>query len=390
MLRRMNRPDYTGGGLVNLMASLIRARGGRAEAPELAALPAASLADARHVVLLVIDGLGDDWLRRQARQGLLAQRRIASMTTVFPPTTATAITTYLTGDAPQQHGVTGWFMWLRELGCVMTVLPGTPRFGGVGYRKAGIDVQHLFGHQPLFARLAVASVAVSPAHIARSDYNLAHLGPARLRPFDGLQDLAREIRRSIRKARAPSYVYAYWPGLDALGHKRGIDSAEALDHLAEIEQTVGMLADSLAGTDTAIVISADHGQIDATLADVVDVRQHPELADCLRIPLCGEPRAAFCYVRPDRVQDFEAYCTDALGERFELHPSGALIEQGLFGLGPAHPELAQRVGDYVLLSKGRNVIHDALPFDKKPFEQIGVHGGLSDAELRVPVSLLHC
>jgi predicted AlkP superfamily pyrophosphatase or phosphodiesterase len=75
------------------------------------------------------------------------------MTSVFPPTTATAITTYLTGDAPQQHALTGWHTWMRELGCVMTVLPGRPRYGGVGYRQAGIDAQRLFDHRILFDRM---------------------------------------------------------------------------------------------------------------------------------------------------------------------------------------------------------------------------------------------
>jgi hypothetical protein len=385
----MNRPDYNGGGLVNMMASLIRARGGSAEHADLAALPASALAGARHIVLLVIDGLGDDWLRRHAPDGLLARHRVTAVTSVFPPTTASAITTYLTGDAPQQHGLTGWFMWLRELGCVMTVLPGTPRYGGVGYRQAGIDLNQLLGHRSVFARMASRSVAVSPRYIARSDFNLAHLGPARLRPYKGLKGLTRQIARAIRKARSPSYVYAYWPGLDSLGHARGIDSPESVAHLGALEQHIAMLTDALAGSDTALLISADHGQIDTAPGDLTDLADHPELADCLHIPLCGEPRAAFCYVRPDRVQAFEHYCTTVLGERFALYPSRELMEEGLFGPGPPHPRLAERIGDYTLLARGNNLIRDPLPFDK-PFTQVGVHGGLSNAELRVPLCLLRC
>ena len=37
--------------------------------------------------------------------------------------TATAITTFMTGLAPQQHGLTGWHVYLKELGCVTAVLP---------------------------------------------------------------------------------------------------------------------------------------------------------------------------------------------------------------------------------------------------------------------------
>jgi hypothetical protein len=112
-------PNYQGASIINLMQSLIRARGPAAGAatsstsapyPEAQLLPAAEIARARHLVLLVIDGLGDDWLRRQSPQGPLARHRLGALTSVFPPTTATAITSYLTGDAPQQHGMTGWYM----------------------------------------------------------------------------------------------------------------------------------------------------------------------------------------------------------------------------------------------------------------------------------------
>jgi hypothetical protein len=271
----------------------------------------------------------------------------------------------------------------------MTVLPGTPRYGGLSYGKVGIDLAMLFQHRSVFARIASQSIAVSPRHIARSDYNLAHLGPAALRPFSGLAGLRRQIVRAVRRTRGPSYVYAYWPGLDTIGHHRGIESPAALAHLAALEEHIGALSAALAGTDTALVISADHGQIDTTPADVTDIGDHPELADCLRIPLCGEPRAAFCYVRPDRVDAFETYCAEVLGPRFALHHSAELMEQGLYGLGPPHPRLAERIGDYTLIARGSNVIRDRLLADK-PFRQVGVHGGLSDAELRVPLCLLRC
>ena len=41
---------------------------------------------------------------------------------MFPPTTAAAVTTLLTATAPQQHAVTGWFLYLRELGTVTAFL----------------------------------------------------------------------------------------------------------------------------------------------------------------------------------------------------------------------------------------------------------------------------
>ncbi len=387
MLRRMNQPDYAGGCIVNLMASIIRARGGESDYPDLRQLPAATLAPARHVVLLVIDGLGDDWLQRHAPDGLLWRHRVGAICSVFPPTTASAITTYLTGDAPQQHALTGWHTWLRELGCVMSVLPGRPRYGGVGYRGAGVDVRKLFGHRPVSERIATDSVVIAPAEIASSDFNLAHLGRAKARRFEHLTGMFRQIARAIRGSPEASYCYAYWPRLDGIGHEQGIESDAAVAHLHEIEAALSDFCDRIADSGTLVLVCADHGQIDTAPSDRLDLAQHPELVECLTIPLCGEPRAAFCYVHPDRADSFEGYCREVLGERFDLYSSRALIASGVFGLGPPHPRLRERVGDYTLLARGNNVIRERLPFDR-PFEQIGVHGGLSQAELMVPLAMI--
>ncbi len=105
------------------------------------------------------------------------------------------------------------------------------------------------------------------------------------------------------------------------------------------------------------------------------------------MPLCGEPRAAFCYVRADRVTAFEEYCHQVLGDRVDLVPSRQLVEDGLFGNGSPHPRFMERVGDYCLLPRGNHVIRDYLP-SETPHAQIGVHGGLSEAELMVPLCVL--
>lgn len=384
----MITPDYQGGSIVNLMSSIIRARGGGSDYAPLRLLPPEDFADATNVVLLVVDGLGARWLGQRSPDGLLRRHLLGPITSVFPPTTASAITSFLTGDAPQQHALTGWYTYLRELGCVMTVLPGSPRYGGIGYRKAGIDPARLFGHRPISERIATRSVFVSPAHIAHSDFNLAHLGRADLQTFENLGEMFRRTARTIRRSREAKYLYLYWPRLDAIGHEKGMESASALSHLLEIERALDVFLRNITGTDTLVLVTADHGQVDTRPEECIDVADHPDLAQCLALPLCGEPRAAFCYVRPRRVDMFEGYCREVLGGALDLWPSESLVEQGLFGLGEPHPRLVERIGDYVILMRGNRVIRDWLPFEKT-FQHAGVHGGLTAAELEVPLCVLH-
>src|SRR6185436_17335693 len=85
--------------------------------------PAQEVGDARNIVLLIVDGLGDNYLQRRGAGSELARRRRASLTSVFPSTTASAITTSYTGRTPLEHGLTGWFTYFGEAGCVSAALP---------------------------------------------------------------------------------------------------------------------------------------------------------------------------------------------------------------------------------------------------------------------------
>src|SRR5204863_8415390 len=118
--------------------------GAAARHAPLNALPAAELSGARNIVLLIIDGMGDGYLRRRGAGGQFARRRRAAITSVFPSTTASAITTSYTGCTPLEHGLTGWFAYFGEAGCVGAPLPFTSRGDGVSLSTRGVSPGEIF------------------------------------------------------------------------------------------------------------------------------------------------------------------------------------------------------------------------------------------------------
>jgi hypothetical protein len=305
------------------------------------------------------------------------------MTSVYPPTTTTAVTTLLTGDAPQQHGLTGWHMYFRELGSVLAVLPGRPRYGGVALGAAGIDTRALLGHTPFADRIGVEACSIAPAAIAHSDFNLAHLGRAALTGYEGLDGLLEAVSATLRQP-GRRYVYAYWPALDAIGHREGIHSAAAASHLQDLDRTFMQLLERLQGTDTLVIVCADHGQVDTTPATRLCLDDHPALRELLALPLCGEPRSAFCYLRSGCEADFDNYVAAELAGVARALPARQLLEEHWFGPGQPHPELAWRIGDRVLLLRANYTLKDWLPQEQR-VELVGVHGGLSSDEMLVPL-----
>jgi hypothetical protein len=386
----MSQPDYHGGSIVNLMTSLILGLGGASNGyVPLRTLEPGRLKQYRNIVLLVIDGLGHQYLTRAGAGSTLRAHLQGRITSVFPTTTATAITTFFTGLAPQQHGLTGWHTWFRELGCVLKVLLTCPRYGGASLHDTGIDAARLFDHVPVFDHLSACSHVISPQHIAHSNFNLAHSGRAKVHAYQGLEQMFELTAGVVRASRERSFVYAYWPDMDRIAHEYGIASDEAHRHLAELDAGFMQFLERIAGSDTLVIATADHGIIDTVEERVIDLGNHPDMADMLVLPLCGEPRVAFCYVRPDRHHDFEHYVANELAAYTTLWPSRELVARNYFGLGMPHPRLHERVGDYTLIMKENFVIRDWL-FGEERYSQIGVHGGLSEQELYVPLVVTAC
>jgi hypothetical protein len=377
------KPNYQNGSIVNLMASLAQGLGippGRYAPLDL--LDPAEVAATDNVVLLVLDGVGCNYLRKHpsAFDRYLRGR----MTSVFPSSTAPAITSFVTASAPQQHAVSGWFMNLRELGTVAMILPFCPRWGGAPFESAGLGVSELIARRPLFDELDVESYVLIGEQLVNSCYTRATAGNAARVPYRNLEDCLTGIRRLVKSNRRRKLIYAYWPLFDALAHSHGAGSKQAEMHFYELAQGFAALAEALQGTNTLLIATADHGFIDTTPASTVHLADHPELESCLSLPLCGEPRAAFCYVRAGKVESFESYVRDRLAACCELHRSEELVAAGWFGSGEPEPRLLERLGDYVMLAKDRYVIKDTLP-SERDWRDVGVHGGASADEMYVPL-----
>ena len=381
-------PDYRGGSLVNLMSSILKATGGASPYAPLTLLPPESLASAKNIVLMVIDGFGYEFLMRQAEQTVFHRHLAGKITSIFPSTTAAGITTFLTGLAPQQHAVTGWFMLLKELGCVATTLKFQPRCCEASLLRKDVTPPALYGNgTSLFAQMRRATYSVDLSTLVNTDYNSRMNDCPRKRSFSTFPECLQQLGAIITQEPEPKFIYAYWDAIDALSHVYGACSIETVRHFYEISDALDAWLEQLRGTDTTLIITADHGLIDTDMTRTIQVKQHPALRETLTLPMCAEARVAFCYVRPSKTAQFEQYIQREFDGICDLYRSEALIEKGLFGLFEADPRLFDRIGDYAIIMRSNYVIRDFLLGEKETF-YVGYHGGLSAEEMFVPLIVM--
>lgn len=375
-------PDYQGGSLLNLMQTLSLELGG----PDLGHAPLrgdalAGIGRHRHVCLILIDGLGEAQLSRLGPDSQLRALQRATLGSVFPPTTAAAVVTVMTGRAPAEHGLIGWHLLHgEEIIAPLPLYVRHPR-GSASAPQALAD--SLFRAPPLFDRLGRRAVYAQPAFINDSPCSRYHAGACERMAYRDPADAFAQLAHRLA-GEEPAFHYLYLPQLDTLMHEKGPDSDEARQLLAELDGHFAALIATAARHDAALVAIADHGFVAAPEAQWLDLNADAELYGLLARPLSGETRLAYCHVRPGQAERFIALAGERLGHACWVLPSRLLLEAGVFGPGPAHPDLARRCGDAVLIAKPGWNIRDILP-GEKALRLAGVHAGAHPDEAAIPL-----
>jgi hypothetical protein len=385
----MHLPNYRDGSIVNLMSSITRAFGAKSPYGVLKTLDMNRLRKSDKILLLVIDGLGYEYLQKNGAHSVLKEHLHAKITSVFPSTTATGITTFLTGLAPQQHAITGWFMLIKELGLVARILPFNPRYGGPSIGKTGIDSRTVFNLHPISTQIKAESHYLMPDYLVDSDYSAATSQGATTHGCKSVDECLKMTKDVITSKSGRKFIYAYLPDFDSLCHEFGTQSREVLLYFQQLNHALVELLDALRESDTAILITSDHGLIDTETMDRISLEEHPDLTSTLSLPLCGEPRVAYCYVHPARVKRFRDYVATHLGDYCTLYKSSDLVRKHFFGLHEANPHLFDRIGDYALIMKENYVLKDFVLGESTHFLRAN-HGGVSKEEMYVPLITIFC
>jgi hypothetical protein len=274
-------------------------------------------------------------------------------------------------------------MYLKEFGSVVTSLLYQSRCTGASLQRNAIGADCVYGHRPIFKELSRKVYSIQPQQFRTTEYDIRiNQIPYKL-SYRTLSGFFRKIRQVVRRRHEQTFTYAYWSEFDSLCHHYGTKSPEVAAHFEQLEHEFTKLVGATAGTDTMIIVTADHGLLDTERDQIVEVKHHPEFLETLALPLCGEPRVAYCYVRPSKTAQFERYIATQLDGMCKLYRSEDLIVRNYFGLFEPDPRLYDRIGDYVLIMRDNYVIKDFLLNEEEKFH-IGNHGGVSEEEMLVP------
>ncbi len=330
------------------------------------------LPTARHVVVVILDGLGHYQLDSRRGHAPFLRSIVSDVVTAgYPTTTATSLSLFGTGQPAGQTGMTGYSA-------------RNPRTGELANLISWEGADPPEEWQPMPSLLEEADRSgVTVTTLGKRAFAGSGLTHAALRGglFVGAERLADRIDVALAATKTPGVSYCYWGEIDAAGHRHGWQSEEWVAALEDADREFRRLAGSIR-PDTLMVVTADHGMVDVTGAPRWDIGAEPQLARDVEL-VAGEPRALHLHVREG--------CAPAVAERWQaiLGDHGVALTRadaasaGIFG--PISEVARPRIGDVVVAMAGRSTVVDSRTQSPKSMALIGVHGSLTPEELMVPL-----
>ena len=362
------------------------------------------------IIVLLADGFGyRQWLANAKHlalfQAIARKGAFFPITTVFPSTTAAAISSLNTGRTPNETGVFEWFLYEPRLNKIIMPLLFSP----LGSEKRDVLTRqnvspHILTSQEIEKSVIhktlrthkVRSLAINKDAFVRGGYNEIFLRGATKKGYTNARDLSHILRRTIVKSRAgPRFIYVYWADIDKAGHAHGPSSPE---YKREVRALHTLLCNALSGIHkkvaqkTILIITADHGQVDVKPKKTLYLNSFQWLEKAFMrkngrpIYPTGGPRDVFLAIQPGRLKEIFSRLRRVLKNDATVLSIREAHRRKLFGNNAASELFKKRAGNILILPKRKNTIWYMHP-EGKPMMKKGHHGGLSPDEMLIPFAM---
>lgn len=395
-------PEYDGGSVLNIPSTILSLFGTTALKATLPKNFWQQAEGAKKTIFLLLDGLGNNLFQQEGLKyaffnKLISKGFYSSITSIFPPTTSAAIGTVCSGLSPFEHGLPEWYIYFQELSCVVQSLPFIPMLEEDAEKLVNPPADILFNQRTIYQMLGekrIPSYALLHESYAHSFYNTAAFAGCNIIPYGSQADLIVSLRKATTEIPGPAYIFAYYSDLDGIEHEFGPDSEQVktqlslMSYLLEEEFLKKLNQKTL--QETALILSADHGQIATDPGQTIYLDEIPGLTEHFAvnsegkiIPPSGSARGVYLHIKEESVDDVLNLLTKKLTGKAMVLKTEEAIKAGLFGEGEIHPQFINRVGNILVLAVGDNTIWYHFSPGRN-YKHRGCHGGLSEEEMKVP------
>ncbi|AAY80289.1 alkaline phosphatase family protein [Sulfolobus acidocaldarius] len=320
----------------------------------------------RRIALTLLDGLGYTML---SDAGFTVDRTI---TTVFPSTTATTLTTLFTAQLPAEHGILGYTTYSKRLGGIINTLKYTYPLvdtrdiiseEGIEYEKAFPDVKNYLKEVRDKKTAEVTPKGLENTQFTKLTHGRTNITKTYINYWDAFTEAS-----NILQMKEYDFVYIYIPDVDSLAHKHGPNHPVVKECIRDLYNGLMKLAERF--KDYTFVITADHGHVQVN--EHIALNHDSELLKLLDVVPYGDSRAVFLHSR----YDLKTYLKTKYPN---LEVFGRNEFEKLIGGNTSY-------ADYIAVPTDSNAYVYLFKEEGNEYNKLkGHHGGLSLNEMKVPL-----
>ena len=383
--RRLVRPNQEDPSFVDLAQALatLNGLGSGKERPQTREI-LDTIGETDHLIFVLVDALGIHFVEDLPEDSFLRSNLKQGIRSVYPSSTAPALTSLATAVWPGSHAVTAWWTHLPEFDLTATILPFVDRVTGEDLSKKNITMEKAFPQISLSARFKRNVRSFLPAHISESTYSRYVRGDFPVTGYQTLPEAVDQVIEETKRLEGPTFHYLYYPEVDAAAHDFGPDSPQAVEQVALAEKELGRLRKALPSS-SRMVICADHGQIRVKQENKHFITPDDELMTYLKHPPSGEPRVSMFHVKEGKQEEFATAFRNRFSDHFLLLSADEVEELKLMG-PEMTKETKRRIGDFITISDDQSALfHSPLEPKSGEAKMNGYHGGMTQTEMMVPL-----
>ncbi|MCL6002233.1 MAG: alkaline phosphatase family protein [Thermoplasmatales archaeon] len=394
------RPAFGKGSIADLSSLYMRALQAK-KVENVPTLMKEAIDEVDHLVFFLIDGMGHATLKNAlknyrvpALSSYLSKSIYIPITSVFPSTTSTATVSIQTGSEPVQHGIIGYTSYLRELGRIFNMISLAP-LGSKDTLMPGAvyDDEDLVRLGTIYSHLKEPSVSSNlyiPNKIIDSGLTRFTGRGADIHGYYSLSHMMVTLKRNLASEKK-GFHFCYLSTVDTISHKLGPQTEEVAEEVNSIFKLIDerLFEFREIEGDLGVIISADHGHIMIRPDAIIDASIDQKLIPFFAIPVTGDARAPILRINEGKMEEALDYIEERYGGHFMAVRSEDLLKMGYFGISEKRFAKEDRFGDVMLVPIGESGMIDSRLrlLDKEiDFGSLtGVHGGLSQEEMIVPL-----
>ena len=382
-------PDYKNS-IVNLVSSILETYDVKTDHPPLKQLDTKTLKTKKNIILYILDGFGMNLLNKFATSSkFLNKNLISPITSVFPSTTSAAITSIISGKTPWEHGAIGWTLYFKEFAKNIDYLPNWDSITYKTQNAKKYNIIDYIGADNIFNKISntahdIQQFYLTHKELSQSSNILRNSGTAEIIPYQDSKHLYKTLNKLILKSNSTrKLIFVYSSSPDNIEHHHGVYADEVEKFIQETDSALEKLSLQLKGTDTTILISADHGLIDVD--KYFYVNEDVKLFDSMIMPTFPEPRFISFFVKKHKMKQFEE-AFQKYEDKFLLFERDEFLKHKFLGNGKMHPKIDDFIGDYMAIAISDSAMKSIyMQNGKWKKEFYAHHAGLTEDEMLVPL-----